>query len=839
MAITAQQQIQIIQSVVGVFDASPGGYMASLASIIDNGTTIATLYNLMANAPAFQALDSAYSPAATNAQFASKFVNTIVGVQATQTNINAAVSLFTSLLDSGQLRGAVMKQAVDFLLTVPSSDSNWGNAGLQFNNKVTVATDYTITQSGNSTSVTALQSTIAGVDNTQASVQNKIASNSGTPNTFLSLTTAIDSFTGSAGNDNLVGTVLTDNVGNSTYQAGDTINLAGGTGDVLSLTVQKSDGTATGNFTLPAATVAGTEFLNVRALSTTAADIVSVAAGSFSGLTGGVTADRSISAVTVTGLSTGAAMGMNGNASVVNGAVTFSYTTASAPIILNISNGTTGGNSVVVNNSAATTTATVYSTGAANVIQSLDLSTGATITNLTVNAVTNLTITAGLAADFAAGATVTVAGAATNVNLGALTSANIATVNGSGLTAGGITATLTSGVGTFSGGAGQDIITSAAVTGAAGSINAGAGTTDRLVVGAAGDVDTAPETARYSGFEQLQSNGQALDLGLFAGITALRLQGTLAASNVSGTLAGAITIVGNSTPTINVVGASNPGQIDTVLFNVTTTNATATVTQPVLTGVEILNITANTGTGNTTFATFDHGALMNINVTGGSGFSLTTTATAAVINTSFDATAATGVVTINAAASTTNGVSIKGGTNADVLTGSAQTDTIVGNAGGDTLKGGGVADIVTGGDGADIFDVVTIADSLNTAMDLFQDFTAGTDKLKLANAVTSLAGSAGVDVTSALAIASTGTTAGTLATDIATAVTASNNAAAGSFTQAGDVLIVTLTGASVAGTAIKYVVINDGTAAYAAADDSVVALVGTSTAPVALADFTT
>ena len=77
--------------------------------------------------------------------------------------------------------------------------------------------------------------------------------------------------------------------------------------------------------------------------------------------------------------------------------------------------------------------------------------------------------------------------------------------------------------------------------------------------------------------------------------------------------------------------------------------------------------------------------------------------------------------------------------------------------------------------------------------------------------------------------ASSGTTAGTLATDLAAIVLLQG---ANAFDQAGDTIVVKITGASVAGTDVFYVVQNQAAdATYDAAADTVIALTGTSTVP--------
>lgn len=79
-------------------------------------------------------------------------------------------------------------------------------------------------------------------------------------------------------------------------------------------------------------------------------------------------ADRSTSNVTVTGLATGASVGMIGDGVVANGILKYAYATATADQVINIAGGI---NNAGVANITATaisgvTKATINSTGAAN-----------------------------------------------------------------------------------------------------------------------------------------------------------------------------------------------------------------------------------------------------------------------------------------------------------------------------------------------------------------------------------------------------------------------------------------------------------------------------------------
>jgi Ca2+-binding RTX toxin-like protein len=160
----------------------------------------------------------------------------------------------------------------------------------------------------------------------------------------------------------------------------------------------------------------------------------------------------------------------------------------------------------------------------------------------------------------------------------------------------------------------------------------------------------------------------------------------------------------------------------------------------------------------------------------------------------------------------------------DLATGSGSGDTLGGGAGNDTITGGAGGDRLIGGSGNDTF-IFAATDSINTALDSLVDLGTG-DQLRLAARPTSSATSAGADLTAA-SVASTGVTAASLATDLATAVAA---AAADAFDQIGDTLLVTLTGTSLAGTGVVYIVQNQAAnATYDATADTVIALIGGTT----------
>lgn len=535
--------------------------------------------------------------------------------------------------------------------------------------------------------------------------------------------------------------------------------------------------TSSGNGVVPAAVyVQGTSVVG-------GADTLN--ASNFVGATN-FNSNLSVNGLVITNLAAGQQVGITGNNSVTNSAATALDATYAATVTsatLNVAGGTkisAAGNINV--NGTGLTSATINSTGAANTVGTIAI--GNSLTSATINAETNLTATGltGFAAGTAATNTLTVAGVATTVSLGTLS--NVNNVNASGLTLGGVTANIGANTAIkFVGGAGNDVITSAGVLLAAGaSVDAGAGTADRLILTAAIDTSVTANKASaalYKGFEELQVTGISQDVSAFTGssITKLVLSGNAGVTSVSAAQAANIQALASGTYTIGVTGASTVGQLDTVKITaddgVAATVSTITLTTPVLAGVETLQIAAVDNV--TVTALTGAPSLTNVTLSGAGNISLTTGATSFTANSVLDASAATGTVTIDASGNTVTGLSIKGGAGNDILTGTAQADIIVGGAGNDTITGGAGADVLTGGTGANTFTFAAAgadftaasAAALVTAADVITDWTAGTGNkidfgattlAAVAHVTAAVSGTAAVSATGLATFASTDNT---------------------------------------------------------------------------------
>ena len=324
-------------------------------------------------------------------------------------------------------------------------------------------------------------------DDTSSTTTTDTDTTTTTTPTALSLlaTTGSDNLVGGAGDDTFRGTIDDNTAANNTLTSSDT--LTGGAGaDTLNLIADIS----AGGIALPAADISGIETINVRNVSGQTLTInTTLILGEET-----VNVDRSSSATVVTNIADGVGITITGDSATVNANVELDFLQGATNKVtsptLTIDGDTTGGD--VDLDGTGITSVSVVSTGGTNVLAALDLQ-GTIAEDVTITATTNLDLGTGIEGITAAtGNTFTVSGAATSVDLGSnAVDADVDTIDASGLTAGGITATMSASTTmAVTGGSGNDTITSGAVL-TTGSADAGAGTGDKLVVGASTHVATA------------------------------------------------------------------------------------------------------------------------------------------------------------------------------------------------------------------------------------------------------------------------------------------------------------------------------------------------------------
>jgi hypothetical protein len=489
--------------------------------------------------------------------------------------------------------------------------------------------------------------------------------------------------------------------------------------------------------------------LTTAAAATTAATAITTADTTAAGLVDGVV----VTATTNTALTSAT---INGNYGSTGNAVTDGSTNNNTLTTLTLNNaGAVTGTGLALTNVSASgmlADVTVVNTTVGHALNyTLSGITGGTYTDInatTVNIASNGTATNVLTALSSTLATkVNLTGAA-GLKFGTTTLDAAAVIDASG-SSGSNTITLALGQ-KYIGGAGSDSVT-ATTTGTvqAVTVDGGAGT-DTLVLGHATNFGTTG-AAKYLNFETIKT-AIDVDVSKFTGsaISKVILSGSTALTGLTAAQAANLVINATSTPTIGVTGAATPGQLDTVNIDVNDASSTVnsiTVTAPVLAGIETLNLTA---TDNFTVTALTSApALTKVTVSGAGTSSITTGALALAANTIFDASAATGAVTIDASSSTGNGLAITGSaTKANTLTGNALASVLTGGAAADTITGGAGSDIISGGAGNNTLhgaagaNTITAGDGNNT-IDVVGSSSA--NSITAGNGYNTITGGSGAD----------------------------------------------------------------------------------------------
>lgn len=597
MAISVQARNNLIALTIGMFDAAPGAlYLNQLVTAFEAGMSYNAIANVLDDSEAFK---SVYPPLQTSTEFATSLIDNLLGTEVSAASRTWAIEWVAGQINGGASKGAVIVAALTALLNNTNPDYN--NAKFALFNKIAVAEYYSVTKNLSDTDLVDLQGVIANVTSAASSVTAARAQiDMIVPGDTFTLTTDADNLIGSGANDSFTGLAqATGFTTGDTLTAADVIN--GGAGiDTLNITTTANNTNVTAG-----ALINNVEIVNIRATNGTA----ELNASTIGGLTA-VNANAGAGAVTVTNLASGAAIGVIGNGTVLNGTTTYGYATATGAQIINISGSTTGGD--ITSSNGTATSVTINSTGVSNKVGTIDPSTGTTVTSLTINAATGLEAT--LNAAYANTATLTITGAGdvklngtstaafktiTSTSTGAVNVGDVGTVataytGGSGVD----TLTLNTAIKTVNTGAGNDVVTTGAVdTTDAGAVNGGEGN-DTLVVANAAHVDTAGERAVYTGFETLNNGtGAAIAVEGFTGITALVSSANGGGfTGLSAAQAAAITNTTNQTAvTYALATATGTSDVLSITARATPSTGSADLKGLTITGFETLNVTSASG----------------------------------------------------------------------------------------------------------------------------------------------------------------------------------------------------------------------------------------------------
>ena len=426
--------------------------------------------------------------------------------------------------------------------------------------------------------------------------------------------------------------------------------------------------------------------------------------------------------------------------------------------------GVTGGTVTL----AGVETVGITSSGSANTLTGLT-ATSATTVNVSGDQALALGTLGGTVTTLNAGSN-TATGVGVSATMGAATTATI--TGGSGNDSINISAIL--GDVSIAGGAGNDTVTVTSNLTVTDTISGGDGTADVLSATAAvAEGYTAPTTRTITGFERLtlSTAGTAATT-----LTTANVDTGIATVTLSAGTAGAYGITGPA-GTLAVSAATALGGTLTLTDTGTAITDSATLTNSGILNANVLGgaavtstgyetLTINSGSGSTTNAaaqtlgavtvTVDTGGASAVNFTGAN--SLTTGAVSATTISASGMTgsatltmgSATGATSITGTANNDNigassvAASVTAGAGNDTITGGSLNDTINGGDGNDSITGGVGKDSMTGGAGVDTF--VFAANATGAVVsnqanpDTITDFTTGTDKLQIAQAVSAFLG---------------------------------------------------------------------------------------------------
>ena len=166
MSITAADRTKILAVTVAMFDKAPDtAYLSSLVDTVAGGTSVLALAETLTATDAYKALYPSLSP---KTEWATKLLDNLVGTTVSAAEKTWGINTLVGLLNGGSSRGAVIYEAAVALNALDTSNARWGTAAAMVQNKITVATYYSVTQLKQGTG--DLQDVLSTVTSTAASV---------------------------------------------------------------------------------------------------------------------------------------------------------------------------------------------------------------------------------------------------------------------------------------------------------------------------------------------------------------------------------------------------------------------------------------------------------------------------------------------------------------------------------------------------------------------------------------------------------------------------------------------------------------------------------------------
>lgn len=132
MVLTIQQQTSILQLILALFNTAPGAVnLTILGSQLQNGQLLTNLAQSLAQSALF--FDKHYLAQLSHAEFATSFIDDLVGNRASESDKNLMVGFITHKQANGATQGEIIAEVTGALSSVSFSDPNWGKASLHYN----------------------------------------------------------------------------------------------------------------------------------------------------------------------------------------------------------------------------------------------------------------------------------------------------------------------------------------------------------------------------------------------------------------------------------------------------------------------------------------------------------------------------------------------------------------------------------------------------------------------------------------------------------------------------------------------------------------------------------
>jgi len=750
--VTPAIQSSIAHLYVALFGRAPDAAgFAFWTQALADGASLASITQGFMKTPEARAI---YSESQTSTQFVTAYYASVMG----RAPDASGLAFWTAALDasggagSDAARAQMVSQIVGMVSTpLPVKPADLADAAYAltvadrnvFGNKTTVGIYYATEYKGTDLNLAKQVLAVVGSSGSTVDIAKGILTGGNSPASppaaaapkNFTGTTGVDNFVGDTGNDTFAFVIDKTTPANTTLNATDV--LTGGAGDDT-LTLATTGAVTKADLAL--ASISGVENLVLQRAAGS-----SVAMSAWAGLAK-VTVNSGTGTLQIEDLSNN--LSLSGSTS---GAITLVY---QAPVTeARLALDSMSANTAVFQG-AGLTSVSLTASGSSSGLNGITTSSNVRALNIVAN-------TAFIVANIVStDLTVNVSGVGA-VTLPSVTSSMIKAIDASA-NSGGITVYLAEPSVSVKGSSGNDRITINNVVPVTGSVDAGAGTADKLVVRNTVALATPALGAKYTGFEILQidsgTSGVAIsvDMDNIGGIGSVEVNGGLqnsVFSNLTKAQAesvsilrtgGAVITLGTKDATVDTVNATvattvNPGTAFAGFQNIDLSTLTLS------NSVKTLALTGNGGVGDpvgsVTLTTANALGLETITVKSLGAVNVTVGAAHTATGLSIDASQSTGVVTINASAyNTATGANIKGGSGGGTLTGSGKGDTIVGGAGIDTIVSGGsaaitggTADTLRGNGGADTF-VFSTGDNATAHGNVtatIQDFQVGIDKIQL------------------------------------------------------------------------------------------------------------